>query len=55
MQDNYTIPLKDVLKVINGAIKFGCNPILIINGEYFDIIPETTPEPEPEKSDNLPF
>ena len=55
MQDSYKIPLKDVLKAVTDAIQFGCKPMLIINGEYYDIMPETTPEPEPEKSDNLPF
>lgn len=55
MQDSYKIPLKDVIKAVTDAIQFGCTPMLIINGEYYDIIPETTPGPETEKSDNLQF
>ena len=44
MQDfesyNYTIKLSEIEKVIRKAIDFGVEPLIIINGEYYDIDPE---------------
>ena len=41
MQDfenyNYTIKISDVEKAIRAALDFGVEPIIIINGEYYDI------------------
>jgi len=48
MQDfenyNYTIKISDVEKAIRAAFDFGVEPLIIINGEYYDIDPEKEEE-----------
>ena len=48
MQDfkkySYTIQLDKLQQVIKEAIKAGYNAQVIINGEYYDIAPETDTE-----------
>lgn len=55
MQDNYYISFDKIPEAIIKARAAGCNPMIYINGEYYEIKPDTIPNQDTEKSENLPF
>ena len=55
MQEKYIISFEEIKKAVIDAKNFGVPAILLINGEYYEISPETIPNKEIKTSDNLPF
>ena len=55
MQDKYFIQFDDISKIVIDAKNFGVPAILLVNGEYYEIKPETIPNKENITNDNLPF
>ena len=58
MQDfnryNYTIKESDLLRVLKDAAAHGCKPIVIINGEFYDVELDAENIPSAASAD-LPF
>lgn len=46
MQDNYFISFDEIKKAVIDAKNFGVPAILLVNGEYYEIKPETIPDCE---------
>lgn len=55
MQDKYFISFEEVKKAVFDAKNFGVPAMLFVNGEYYEIDPETIPNTETKTSYNLPF
>lgn len=55
MQDKYIISFEEMKKAVIDAKNFGVPALLLINGEYYEISPDTIPNKEIKTSDNLPF
>jgi hypothetical protein len=54
MQDKYIITFQELSKVVIDAKNFGVPALLLVNGEYYEIRPETIPNKE-NINDDLPF
>ena len=51
-----TLTFEELKKAIKEAKKIGCSCYIVINGEYYDIQPETIDtETETQAIDDLPF
>lgn len=55
MQDKYILDYNQIQAAIIDAKNFGVSALLLINGEFYEIRPETIPNKEPKKDKDLPF
>jgi hypothetical protein len=52
MQDSYTINYTDIITRINAALSCDLTVLIEINGEYFEINPDTIPEKIRQEAQN---